>query len=107
MKDNDCYDEFARWVQASHWYCTTRWALNGALKANPEAFGAVYPMEFRVPNCDEKDGQPTKTCHCSEGIIFIYLSKTNIYVQRDGFKVAWDTLATLERECEKSGMNFT
>ena len=79
MKDNDCYDEFARWVQATHWYCTTRWALNGALKQTPEAFGAVYPMEFRVPNCDEKDGQPTKTCHCSEGFISILLSKTKTF----------------------------
>ena len=46
--------------------------MNGALKENPEAFGAVYPMEFRVPNCDEQNGVPTKTCHCSEGSNFLY-----------------------------------
>ena len=65
--DTDCREGFARWVMASHWYCNSRWALNGALKSNPENFGAIYPMQFGMPNCDKVDNANTKSCHCGEG----------------------------------------
>ena len=65
--NTECKEGFARWVQASHWYCNSRLALNGALKSNPENFGAIYPMQFGMPSCEVVDGVKTKTCHCSEG----------------------------------------
>ena len=61
-QENDCIEEFARWVQATHWYCNSRWAFSGAMKTNPD-LGPLYPMQFEVPNCDEG----TKSCHCGEG----------------------------------------
>ena len=30
-----CKERFARWVQATHWYCNTRWAFRGALRVAP------------------------------------------------------------------------
>jgi len=67
-EDNtDCLEGFARWVQATHWYCNTRWAFNGALKTDSANYGPVYPMQFGIPNCDPVDDVNTKTCHCSEG----------------------------------------
>lgn len=58
---HNCKDKFARWVQASHWYCNTRWAFKGAIKHSH--VGPIYPVQFEEPNCDNK----TKSCHCSEG----------------------------------------
>ena len=57
----DCKEQFARWIQASHWYCNTRWALKGATQHSH--VGPVYPVQFEEPNCDNQ----TKSCHCSEG----------------------------------------
>ena len=64
--DSECKDGFARWVVASHWYCNTRWAMNGALKTRPGDFGPVYPMQWGYDNCGKVDDVSTKTCHCGE-----------------------------------------
>ena len=59
---SDCFDRWARWVQAVVWDCPTRWALSGAIKENPSQFGAIYPQLFKEGTCF--GGK--KTCHCSE-----------------------------------------
>ena len=58
---SQCKERFARWVQATHWYCNTRWAFRGAL--THENIGPIYPVQFEEPNCENG----TKSCHCSEG----------------------------------------
>ena len=63
---SDCFDQFYRWVQGTHWYCNSKWAFSGQLKENPKNHGALYPMEFGVPNCDPINGVNTKSCHCGE-----------------------------------------
>ena len=37
----DCIEGFSRWVQATHWYCNTRWAFNGVMKSDPSTYGPV------------------------------------------------------------------
>ena len=61
----NCKEGFARWIQASHWYCNTRWAFRKALLK--DNIGPIYPTQFNEPNCDPVDGKNTKSCHCSEG----------------------------------------
>lgn len=74
--ENACKDRIDRFLTAYAFSCNTQNALKSPVFVSGQkngTFGPIYPMEFRIRNCDPHGGpgKSTKTCHCHEGKIII------------------------------------
>ena len=64
---SDCWESISRFVTATQWACSSRYALKTSYGANSTSGNVLYPVEFAEPNSKDADNQKTKTSHGSEG----------------------------------------
>ena len=62
---SNCHESISRFVTATQWACSSRYALETAYGQGSS--NVLYPVEFAEPNCKDDENKKTKACHGSEG----------------------------------------
>ena len=63
---SNCHESISRFVTATQWACSSRYALQTSYGQGSSSENVLYPVEFGEPNCKDDENKKTKACHGSE-----------------------------------------